>query len=294
MDRLLGQFFNYSKNSGENIATHVAKIQSIFHELNDEMQRLEKVRLPDVVFMSRIMSTLPAEYFEFQSVWESIPHETRTVIFSRNDFDSSKLGCRLTMKRNRQRLQQKLKRRATLRRKQIRKVTLKKAFKCFKCHKTGHIAKQCKQKDSDKKPTDPSTKEIGEAFICELERIPDSDIWLADTGCTEHMTPNEKIFHTYTRFMVPKIVRVGNNEPIEAVGYGTVIVEMLIDGTWKTNHLKVVWHVPELVRNLFSVTSTLQKGFKFIADGKECQIIKNNRIYIVGQTINKLLRFTDY
>ncbi|CAL1687617.1 unnamed protein product [Lasius platythorax] len=45
LDRLLGQFFNYSKNSGENIATHVAKIQSIFHELNDEMQCLEKVRL---------------------------------------------------------------------------------------------------------------------------------------------------------------------------------------------------------------------------------------------------------
>lgn len=61
------------------------------------------------------------------------------------------------------------------------------------------------------------------------------------------MTPDEKIFHTYTKFIAPKMVRVRNNELIEVVEYDTVIVEMLFDGTWKTNHLKVVWHVPELV-----------------------------------------------
>lgn len=77
-------------------------------------------------------------------------------------------------------------------------------------------------------------------------------------------------------------MKVGNKEPIMAIGYGTVIVEMLIDGKWKRNHLKVVWHVPELARNLFSVISTLQKGFKFIADDKQCQFVKDNKIYIVG------------
>ncbi|EZA52478.1 hypothetical protein X777_08593 [Ooceraea biroi] len=102
------------------------------------------------------------------------------------------------------------------------------------------------------------------------------------------MSPDEKIFHTYTKFTVPKIVKVGNKELLAAVGYGTVIVEMLINGTWKRNHLKVVWHVPELARNLFSVVSTLQKGFQFIADDKQCQIVKDNKIYIVEQAINKL------
>lgn len=152
LDRLLAQFFNYSKNFDENIATHVAKIQSIFHELNDEMQRLEKVRLPDVILMSRIMSTLPTEYFEFQSVWESISRETRTVnllterlrliearLPVKNEKQSSAFIAKTKKKSNFEKTDKKG----------------KKVYKCFKCHKTGHIAKQCKQKDSDKKPTDP-------------------------------------------------------------------------------------------------------------------------------------------
>lgn len=289
--RLLGQFFNYTKNSGENITTHVAKIQSVFHELNDEMQRLEKVKLPDVVLISRIMSTLPDEYFEFQSVWESIPREIRTInllterlrliegrLPVKNEEESSAFVAKTKKKSNFEKKSDK------------KGNSDKKIFKCFKCHKSGHYAKQCKQKSSDTKLTDSSTKESGEAFICEQARVPDSEIWLTDTGCTEHMSPDKRIFNTYTKFTVPKTVKVGNKESIVAIGYGTVIVKMLIGGKWKRNHLKVVWHVPELARNLLSVISALQKGFKFIADDKKCHFVKDNKIYIVGQTINKLYK----
>ncbi|KMQ91477.1 zinc knuckle protein [Lasius niger] len=113
-----------------------------------------------------------------------------------------------------------------------------------------------------------------------IKGLNDANLQLVNT-CTNASEIWEKLLAIYEQSSGQRLDRL-------LVGYGTVIVEMLIDGTWKTNHLKVVWHVPDLVRNLFSVTSTLQKGFKFIGDSKECQIIKDNKIYIVGQTINKL------
>lgn len=72
LDRLLSLFFNYSR------ILMTTLLQSIFLELNDEMQRLENVKLPEVL-ISRVMATLSSEYFEFQSVWKSVPRELRTV-----------------------------------------------------------------------------------------------------------------------------------------------------------------------------------------------------------------------
>ncbi|EZA56778.1 hypothetical protein X777_03216 [Ooceraea biroi] len=139
LDRLLSQFFNYSKSSDENIATHVAKIQSVFHELNDEMQRLEKVKLPDVVLMSRIMSMLPDEYFEFQSVWESIPREVRTVnlLTERLRLIEGKLPVKNEEESSA--FVAKTKKQSNFGKKSDKGGNSdKKVFKCFKCHTIGH------------------------------------------------------------------------------------------------------------------------------------------------------------
>lgn len=80
LDRLMESFFAVSeKEMDEDIATHIAKLQRNFTELNDELKRVAKTVLPDLLLMSRVMSTLPHEYFEFKSVWESIPIDERTV-----------------------------------------------------------------------------------------------------------------------------------------------------------------------------------------------------------------------
>ncbi|GFT26079.1 retrovirus-related Pol polyprotein from transposon TNT 1-94 [Trichonephila clavipes] len=63
----------------DDIVSHISKLQRNFSELNDELRRVAKTTLPDLLLMSRIMSTLPSEYFEFKSVWESVPIEERSV-----------------------------------------------------------------------------------------------------------------------------------------------------------------------------------------------------------------------
>nr|XP_015921374.2 uncharacterized protein LOC107450151 [Parasteatoda tepidariorum] len=79
LDRLMEQFFRCERDANDDVVTHIAKLRKNFSELNDELKRVAKTTLPNLLLMSRIMSTLPCEYFEFKSAWESIPIEDRSI-----------------------------------------------------------------------------------------------------------------------------------------------------------------------------------------------------------------------
>ena len=136
LDRLMESFFAASeKDVDEDIATHIAKLQRNFTELNDELKRVAKTILPDLLLMSRIMSTLPQEYFEFKSVWESIAIEERTV---------NKLTERLRLIEMRLPPKQSISSSALVVSK--KKPVKKYDRKCYVCRKAGHLAKNCFKK----------------------------------------------------------------------------------------------------------------------------------------------------
>ncbi|GFR20830.1 CCHC-type domain-containing protein [Trichonephila clavata] len=65
LDRLM-KFFRSEKE----VEDDIAKLQRNFSELNEELRRVAKTILPDLLLKSRIMSALPSEYFGFKSVWD--------------------------------------------------------------------------------------------------------------------------------------------------------------------------------------------------------------------------------
>ncbi|GFS78905.1 retrovirus-related Pol polyprotein from transposon TNT 1-94 [Trichonephila clavipes] len=71
--------FGSDKEFEDDIVSHIAKLQRNFSELKDELRHVAKTTLPDLLLMSRIISTLSSEYFEFKSVWQSVPIEERSV-----------------------------------------------------------------------------------------------------------------------------------------------------------------------------------------------------------------------
>lgn len=278
LDRLMESFFSSEKDPSEEIAAHVARLERNFRELNDELKKLVNTELPDLLLMSRIMSTLPSEYFEFKSVWESVPLADRTV---------NKLTERLRLIEMRLPERRSESSALVATKKPTNGKFDKNKRKCFKCHREGHIARNCPTKKTESVPSSAgsSKREVapsGEAFVS-IEGVTDTEQWLADSGASAHMTHNKDYFLTYEIFEIPREVQIGNGEMIHAYGQGTINVEMKVNGTWQKNHLQNVWYVPKIGRNLFSIGKTMDKGFEFKANRDSCIFVKNGTVRLVGK-----------
>uniref|UniRef100_A0A5S6QGJ6 DUF4219 domain-containing protein n=1 Tax=Trichuris muris TaxID=70415 RepID=A0A5S6QGJ6_TRIMR len=79
LDRLMEKVLSCAMKPMEDVVQYVARLQKVISELSDEVGILTNVGLPDLLLMSRILSTLPQEYFEFKSVWESVSVADRSV-----------------------------------------------------------------------------------------------------------------------------------------------------------------------------------------------------------------------
>ncbi|GBM62789.1 hypothetical protein AVEN_19783-1 [Araneus ventricosus] len=101
------------------------------------------------------------------------------------------------------------------------------------------------------------------------------------------MTSYRKYFLDFKEFPSPKPVYVGN--AIMTYGQGTVNVDMKVNGKWVSKHLSEVWYVPDVSRNLFSVSQTFAKGFVFRAEGNECSFTRDGHVRLRGiRTVNGL------
>ncbi|KAK9732197.1 GAG-pre-integrase domain [Popillia japonica] len=163
VDRLMEKLFTCEKDSVEDIATYIARLQRNFSELNEELKSLVKTELPDLLLMSRIMSTLPSEYFEFKSVWESIPLAERTVnkLTERLRLIEMRLPERRSDSSALTVNEKKEKKNAD---KSDKRPERKEQRKCFKCHKVGHLAKDCYKKYGNARNLKKAPKPEGEAF----------------------------------------------------------------------------------------------------------------------------------
>ncbi|GFU49700.1 retrovirus-related Pol polyprotein from transposon TNT 1-94 [Nephila pilipes] len=203
------KFFRIEKELGDDIASHIAKLQRSFSELNDELRHVAKTTLLDLLLMGRIISTLPSEYFEFNSVWEPVPIEERSV---------NKLTERLRL------IEMRLPSKSTDSTALVatrKKVFKKPERKFYFCRKPGHLAKECWKKES-------RPKVESDAFVCTVEGVPKREVWIADGGASAHMTKHKNYFVDLTKFISPKPVYVGNSDVIMAYGHGTVNIEIKI------------------------------------------------------------------
>ncbi|GBO34281.1 hypothetical protein AVEN_151207-1 [Araneus ventricosus] len=128
------------------------------------------------------MSTLPPEYFEFKSEWESVPVQEKTI---------NKLTERLRLIEMRlpgkQAEHSALVANTSVNKRTYKPKQEKAEKKCFRCHKPGHLAKKCYKKSSYSKRPE------GDAFLCS-EEVQDKDVWLADSGASAHMTTHKEYF----------------------------------------------------------------------------------------------------
>jgi len=76
---LIELFFQAQRDCKEDISMHVAKLQKLFVDLNDELAKYSENILSELMLTGRILSTLGKEYDCFKDVWDTIPTSPQMV-----------------------------------------------------------------------------------------------------------------------------------------------------------------------------------------------------------------------
>ncbi|KAJ9546957.1 hypothetical protein OSB04_019500 [Centaurea solstitialis] len=146
---------------------------------------------------------------------------------------------------------------------------------CNFCKRKGHTMEECFKLQAKNKAKNKTTGTSGEADVVEQGEVGycngevlmvsegmmnTSEEWILESGCTFHMCPHRSWFHTYEK--VPEgVVMMGNNDSCPIIGKGTIRIRMH-DGITRT--LGDVRYVPELRRNLISLSTLDRNGYEFI------------------------------
>ncbi|XP_057451592.1 uncharacterized protein LOC130743382 [Lotus japonicus] len=139
---------------------------------------------------------------------------------------------------------------------------------CINCGNMGHVDRVCKSEPKVAMVT-MEEQEDGLFFVttCFATSNISSNSWLIDSGCTNHMTNDEKLFIELDKSIVSK-VKVGNGDFISVKGKGTVVIESLTG----LKYIPDVLYVPDIDQNLLSVAQLVEKGFKVIFEDNTCVI----------------------
>jgi hypothetical protein len=298
LEHLYLQLLVYKQHPVNSVAAHVSKLPKLRLELNEESWRVDKCRLPVTLLIMRILSTLPGDYFEFRTTWESVPREERSVeyLLERLSMVEMRLSKKLSDADsvtsvalvakgygNASKQADGVKKKSS-NKKQAETVKPQKDYsriKCYICKQVGHTQYKCPEKNSESRQQ--QTRSL--AFFSEVlftEAAEDGDTWVPDTGATHHMTMSADNFVSYIAFDEPKQITLGNQKLMLAYGRGDVMIEALVGNKWFKHCLKDVWYTPDVIKNLFSVPTAADKGFEYWLNKDSCRITQNGEPVIIG------------
>lgn len=298
LEHLYLQLLEYKKDPNATVAMHISKLQKLWLELNEESMRIDRTGLPLTLLLMRILSTLPEEYFEFRTTWESVPRDQRTVeyllerltmvemrVSQRQEKQSTSAlvaeGHAKSSKHGNQNVDKKV----------GNKQNGKKDYsniRCYECNEIGHTKWKCPKLKNNNKSSNTSadTKKKGGSALFGVALISDSvdcGEWIADSGATHHMAKSSEFYSSYTAFREPRPVVTGNQQVMLAYGSGDIDFEAQVDSVWSRHYMQDVWYTPEVVKNLFSVPATTEKGFEYWMGSKQCKITRGGETFVIGE-----------
>ena len=105
-----------------------------------------------------------------------------------------------------------------------------------------------------------------------------------DSGATCHMCNDDKKFATLQRLRKPQEVMLGDGHVLEAIGRGTVSLDMKLPAAnSRMFKLRDVLYVPKLSYNLLSVSKAAEAGKVTQFTEDKCEIIgANQRVIAVA------------
>lgn len=291
--KICTDFFAFRWMSGEDVSTHIAKLRSLWSELNNGLVTKGENTLPDLILVCKILHILPHQFEMFRSSWLLLTKDTEKTfdeltmqlcMFERNFKTSS--GSELVEEA----LTAK-----TYNRKQGSKLTSSKTFSgregcCNYCKVKGHWVRECKKWIADGRPVKNKGASVNQntalCSTCNEVSVEDrnSNDWWIDNGATKHVTNCSDLFVDFKEFESPCIVKAAGEEILKAIGKGKIKIMSSVNGQSKMLTLKDVWYVPKITRNLFSVLAAQDRNpnSEFRSKSTSCWLKINKEIVLCG------------
>ena len=112
--------------------------------------------------------------------------------------------------------------------------------------------------------------------VCAAQSNSPPKRWIFDTGCTDHLSPNRSDFISYTPFVTPRGIRLGNASLLLSLGEGTVKLNCIVNGVTVKRTVENVQYVPGLIYGLLTGKSLNQKGIRIAVEDGGCKITHRN------------------
>ncbi|UYV80772.1 hypothetical protein LAZ67_19001683 [Cordylochernes scorpioides] len=169
--------------------------------------------------------------------------------------------------------------------------------KCYQCGKIGHIANNCreiKQTTTRNRDNQHYQRKVNKSdnFLTALNLTSDEDSWLLDSGATNHVCRN-KDWVVDLREVSSDPIRTASGTT-EAKGYGPIFLQTSIHNESIEIKLNNVLFVPNLRRNLLSVSKIEENGNRVTFRNMVARVFNpENRIIAEATNVNGLYIVKD-
>ena len=143
--------------------------------------------------------------------------------------------------------------------------------KCNRCHKQGHMAKDCTSPKAQGKIAEVlPVDQLDRALRCSEDG---SDGWYIDSGAGAHMSGDRDLFISLWETARGRSIATASNEILTCQGTGDVRITCVTGGKAQPVRLRDVMYVPGLSVNLISVKQLTGKGFSVnFNNNQRCEI----------------------
>lgn len=306
--KVCADFFAFSWVSNEDVSTHIAKMRTLWNELNNGLKAKKENALPDLILVCKTLHILPSSFDNFKSSWMLLSKDesrtfdelcTQLIVYERNRSSSQQTSSEsndpeaLLVRQNHQKSGNSGKS------KQSSKESTGNI--CHYCLKPGHWVRQCKKWIADGRPPPPSKKSavsnvstsassnvVKTIALVSIDNLvlaseAKNDDWWIDNGATKHVTNRFDWFSSFRKFESPHTIKAAGSECLNAVGCGTVEIESTVEGQSRVT-LHNVWFAPRISRNLFSPLAAhdKQENSKFESTVTSCTFLVNGIPVLTG------------
>lgn len=274
---LMDQFTSYKIKSIKDVSVEIGMIQSLANRL-----KTLGASIDDQMIISILLKALPESLKTWKATWKMVnaekPNLNNLITGVMAEISEMKAphdtAMLATNSKNSWRDNSKSYQRKTANLSKGMKSQQRDKGRCFYCDRPGHWISECRKKQSDERKSQGQGRNNIAMMAITTTGRKTKGLWIADSGCSTHMTPNKEWINNYEDFIESKPITLGNGTTIPAKGSGKIITCF---GTM--NH---VHYVPDLSANLFSISAAAENGIvsKYYKDSIE--LSKGDTLIIKG------------